>query len=293
MTSPLTIEKKSFTLDLGQDLYIRGETRTLNDGILKPVLLINHGFKAFKDWGFFPYIAEWFAQQGLFTVLFNFSKNGVHLSDFDELDKFADNTYSQEQRDLEALFNSIKTGILPLAANADRNQIIVLGHSRGGGNSLIFAAEHPDIRAVISWNGIAYANLFDEAFEAEARKNGIAFIRNTRTKQQMPISQGFFDDLQNNSKRFDILAQFAALTIPVLIVQSDQDSDQHLFAASQFREVAPHQTHLTIAGGNHVFGAVHPFQGTTPQLEEALKCTYLFLHPIIKKINKKEKHFTK
>ena len=36
-----------------------------------------HGFKGFKDWGFFPHLADRLARAGLVAVSFNFSGSGV------------------------------------------------------------------------------------------------------------------------------------------------------------------------------------------------------------------------
>jgi pimeloyl-ACP methyl ester carboxylesterase len=266
-----------FEIKLGVNLFVRGETKTINDNKKKPILIISHGFKAFKDWGFFPYITNWFAERGFYTIHFNFSRNGVNQSDFDELDKFAENTYSQDQMDLNAIIGQINSGMLPQLSNADEDCIYLLGHSRGGANSLIYAMDHPEIKAVVTWNGSVNPNLFDEAFEAEVREKGIAFTENTRTKQQMPITMAFFNDLYENRERFDIISRFALLRTPALILQGDKDFNRLLYGASKLREAAPHQTHNSIVGGTHTFGAVHPFAGTTPYLEDALAQTYDFL----------------
>jgi dipeptidyl aminopeptidase/acylaminoacyl peptidase len=270
-----------FEIKLAENLFVRGETKTINDNKKKSILIISHGFKAFKDWGFFPYISNWFAERGFYTIHFNFSRNGVNQSDFDELDKFADNTYSQDQMDLNAIIGQINSGMLPQLSNADEDCIYLLGHSRGGANSLIYAMDHPEIKAVVTWNGSVNPNLFDEAFEAEVREKGIAFTENARTKQQMPITMAFFNDLYENRERFDIISRFAHLCTPALILQGDKDFNRLLYGASKLREIAPHQTHNSIVGGTHTFGAVHPFAGTTPYLEDALALSYDFLAKII------------
>ncbi|QGQ96348.1 alpha/beta hydrolase [Paenibacillus psychroresistens] len=275
--SLINVITEHFEIKLGDDLTVRGETKALQDNQQKPILLVSHGFKAFKDWGFFPYITDWFAERGFYTVHFNFSRNGVNVTDFDELAKFADNTYSQDQRDIDAIVEQITEGSLPQSAGADKQCIYLLGHSRGGANSLIYALDHPEIKAVVTWNGSANPNLFDDVFEAEVREKGIAYTENARTKQQMPITAAFFNDLAENRQRFDIIGRFANLAIPALILQGDKDFNRLLYGASKLREAAPQQTHLSIPGGTHTFGAVHPFAGTTPYLEDALAKTYNFL----------------
>ncbi len=52
---------ETFTLELEPGVFIRGDIRVQEEGGRKPVLLFAHGFKGFKDWGFFPYASERFA----------------------------------------------------------------------------------------------------------------------------------------------------------------------------------------------------------------------------------------
>lgn len=95
--------KKSFSFDLGKEnRVIRGDIRLPKPQLPAPVLFICHGFKGFKDWGFFPVLAEKLAEAGFVTVTFNFSMNGIgeDLENFTELEKFSLNTFSREQEDL-------------------------------------------------------------------------------------------------------------------------------------------------------------------------------------------------
>ncbi|MEI7027430.1 alpha/beta hydrolase family protein [Paenibacillus sp. y28] len=273
----LRIAEEAFELRLGPDLYVRGEVRLVPEQRQKPVLVIVHGFKGFKDWGFNPYVATRFAQQGYAVVVFNFSCNGVHKTDFDELEKFAVNTYSREQADLQELMKHVTERTLPLGGLFDTERIALLGHSRGGANSIIHAAANPSIRAVVTWNSIADCNLFDEAFRQEVLSAGVGYVPNARTKQQMPIRAEFFEDLDVNKERYDIPAVLAGLSVPVLLLQGDQDSERLVKGNARLREAAPQHTYITIEGGSHTFGAVHPFAGTTAQLEEAVRLTEQFV----------------
>jgi pimeloyl-ACP methyl ester carboxylesterase len=275
--SPFIVEAGH--LVTGEPLFIRGEIRLVPGAgaAPKPVLFISHGFKGFKDWGFFPYIATRFAEEGFYTVTYNFSCNGVNEVDFDELDKFAVNTYSREQEDLGILLQAIQQKQLPLPEHADLERIYLLGHSRGGGNSILFAAEHSQVKAVVTWNGIANPDLFDDAFKEQIAQEGIAYVANARTKQQMPIRATFYEDLRKNDERYDIVNRLSELRIPVLQVQGDQDSPRLKAGYEALRAGAPQQGIVTIEDGNHTFGAVHPFVSSTPQLEEAFQATLHFL----------------
>lgn len=280
-----SIAHQTFKLELGEGVSVRGDIRVKEDGLRKPVLLFSHGFKGFKDWGFVPYAAERLAAQHFAVVTFNFSHNGVNETDFDELDRFAENTYSQELIDLAAVLTAVQEEQLPLSGQLDKEQVFLVGHSRGGGDSVLFAAEHPDIRGVVAWNGIADVHLFDEDFRAEVLREGVGYVANARTKQQMPISARFFEDLDRNQERFDIVAKASALKTPVLFIQGDQDSERIRSGHRQLQEAAPQHRFAVLEGANHTFGAVHPFAGTTDDLERAIAITGAFFAPLLRKDN--------
>jgi predicted alpha/beta-fold hydrolase len=74
----------------------------------KPCLIYVHGFKGFKDWGFIPFAAEYFAERGFLVITFNFSHNGINGNKlvFTELDKFANNTFSREISELKEVIGA-------------------------------------------------------------------------------------------------------------------------------------------------------------------------------------------
>ena len=54
-----TVQHKTFELESINDGIIHGDVRTPIDLKGKyPVIIVAHGFKGFKNWGFHPYIAE-------------------------------------------------------------------------------------------------------------------------------------------------------------------------------------------------------------------------------------------
>ncbi|RXT14856.1 S9 family peptidase [Ammoniphilus sp. CFH 90114] len=270
------VSVRPFSFSLSEDLTLRGDVHTLVDDRVKPIVVLCHGFKGFKDWGFFPYIADQLAAEGHYVIRFNFTCNGVNETDFDELDKFSMNTYSREQADLHYLLQQIKKRELPLEEQYSADSITLIGHSRGGGNSIIFAADHPEITKVITWNGIANVDLFDDGFKKEINEKGIGYIPNARTKQDMPIRSIVLEDIAHNNQKFNIIKRVSELNIPLLIIQGDQDIPR-LVEGARLIQKASNQGLVVIEGGNHTFGAVHPFQGSTPQLDKALQDTLQFL----------------
>ncbi|MXW55783.1 MAG: hypothetical protein F4Z59_03600, partial [Gemmatimonadales bacterium] len=96
-------------------------------------IVVCHGFKGFKDWGFFPYVCgRLAARTGIPVVSFNFDGSGVRDADFDDLEAFSHNTFSRELWDLEAILDGLATGRLGGLAVTPATRFGLLGHSRGG-----------------------------------------------------------------------------------------------------------------------------------------------------------------
>ena len=68
---------KNISLTNENSEIIRTEIRYREDVRNAPGIVICHGFKGFKNWAFFPVIAESLAEAGYFALTFNFSRNGI------------------------------------------------------------------------------------------------------------------------------------------------------------------------------------------------------------------------
>ncbi|RMD98153.1 MAG: alpha/beta hydrolase, partial [Calditrichaeota bacterium] len=68
--------RHSFVLENASGEVIHGDLWHRQDVRNAPVVLIMHGFKAFKDWGFFPDICARLTESGYVAINFNFSRNG-------------------------------------------------------------------------------------------------------------------------------------------------------------------------------------------------------------------------
>jgi dienelactone hydrolase len=250
-----TLTSKAFKIDLGGGVAINGEVKTADDSIPKPVLLISHGFRGFKDWGFWPYVSSWFAENGFYVVIFDFSRISVKNGDFDEAAQHAAFTVSRELSDLDTLLLHIKHKQLPIAELADTTQIAVLGHSRAGSSNIVFASEHSEIGAVVALN--ASANLAPQGDGLQE-----VFIR---------------ADLEQDPERFNIIQKLASYSGSALIIQGEHDAERLLVGNKALQAAAPQQTFVSIPDADHTFGVSHPFSSITPSLAEALNVSLSFL----------------
>src|SRR3954463_14788502 len=129
----------------------------------RPAVVICHGFKGFMEWGFFPALAALLAERGYVAVRFNLSGTGMRPGDerVTDPEAFRANTYSRELAELLAVLDATGTSIAP--GRGDRARIGLLGHSRGGGASLLAAASpvwRDRLRALVTWAAISDVDRF-------------------------------------------------------------------------------------------------------------------------------------
>jgi pimeloyl-ACP methyl ester carboxylesterase len=254
---------------------LRGDVRTQDLGDGRPAVLICHGFKGFKDWGFFPYIAERLARSGFTAVTFNFSSSGVgpDFLTFSEPERFLRSTPSGDVADAAAMWDAVLTGGLVdgLAAPSAAG---VLGHSRGGGAAILHAAAHPECRALVTWAAIATYQRWGPETVRRWRERGSIEIVNARTGEVLPIDVGFLDDLEANADELDVLRAASVLRLPWLLIHGRADETVKVDEAERLRAAAGDTPDLEIVdGGSHTLGATHPWAGSTPQLDRAMDRT--------------------
>jgi pimeloyl-ACP methyl ester carboxylesterase len=228
-----------------------------------PTIVFAHGFKGFKDWGTHNLVAHYFAENGFRFLKFNFSHNGTTTdkpTEFADLIAFADNTFSIELEDLKKVIDFACGG----SAMPATPWVYLIGHSMGGGISIIKTAEDKRVKKLVSMASISsFRNLWPAEVEPQWRLSGILYMPNKRTGQNMPLKSTLLDDLDKHPERLDIQAKAAGITQPWLIVHGDADLTVPLNAAEELKSAQPDAEFLVIKGGDHTFGATHPYAENT------------------------------
>jgi pimeloyl-ACP methyl ester carboxylesterase len=227
-----------------------------------PIIIFAHGFKGFKDWGTNNLMANYFAQNGFRFLKFNFSHNGTTTDkpiDFTDLIAFSDNTFTIELDDLNTVIDFAINGTsIPRAPF-----VYLMGHSMGGGISIIKTAEDARVKKLVTMASISgFRNLWPQKTEEQWRLQGIAYFPNSRTGQQMPVKSTLLDDLDRHPIRLDIPARAAMITQPWLIVHGDEDPTVPVAHAKELKKAQPNAELIIIKNTDHVFGGSHPYGGT-------------------------------
>ena len=263
---------RRFTLESRLGEPIHGDLRLPDDPGPHPGVVVCHGFKGFKDWGFHPWLGGRLAAAGLAAVHFNFSRNGVREADGDieDLDAFRRNTLTAERDDLDTVLDAILAG--EFGVSLDPSRLGVMGHSRGGGIALLGTSERAEVKALATWAAVSHFDrIADESILAEWRRTGVYEVLNARTGQKLPMGVEYLDDVLGNLARLDLLAAAGRLRAPWLVVHGTADETVP-FAEAEALAVARARL-VALDGAGHTFGAVHPFAGATPHLEAAAGAT--------------------
>ena len=235
-------------------------------------VLLCHGFRGYKDWGFIPLLASTIAANGISAVAFNFSGSGIAGPDgaFTERERFRRNTYAAELDDIDrvARWIAARAGADPEAA-----RLGLIGHSRGGAMALLYAARHPVVRTLAVLAAPSRIGVWpDSAFEAW-REGRPAIIRDFRTRAELVLGPEILEDLRRNEPGYDLARAAASLTIPFLVVQGERDRS---VSEEEGRTLAswgpPETTELAIIeGAGHSFQAGDKIRRTPPQLLEMIE----------------------
>ena len=235
------------------------------DGTKKPLVIFCHGYKGFKDWGSWDLVADIFSNQNLFFVKFNFSHNGGTVEkpiDFTDLDAFSKNNYTKELTDLDDILNFMVSENSQYKNEINNSNITLIGHSRGGGISIIKASEDLRITKLITWASVSdYGTRFGTKDDInDWQEKGVKHVLNGRTKQQMPHLYQFYEDFQLNQVRLNIKNATKKLDIPFLIIHAKGDPSVKFDEAENLHLWDSKSELFEIEGSDHVFDASHPWK---------------------------------
>ena len=269
------IIKNSETRDFLADSYYPETEKKL------PLVIFAHGYKGYKDWGAWDLMANKFAEAGFFFVKFNFSHNGTTVDqpkDFTDLEAFGNNNFSKEMSDYDEVLNYFYNH-----QKVDQEKVAIIGHSRGGGITVIKGFEDERVKVLVALAGVSnfkYRFPSQDRFE-DWKTQGVMYSENKRTHQQMPHYFQFFEDFEKNEERFDI--QYAAqhLDKPLLIVQGTNDEAVKDKEALLLNEWCKTSERVTIENANHTFGAKEPW--TEEELPADLEKAVLAMTSFISK----------
>ena len=275
------IVEQAFRIQNASGEDITGDLRYVEDGKTKPVLVVCHGFTAHKDWGPFPFFGKRFAELGFVSVVFNFSHNGIggNFKKFTEFEKFSRNTIGKELEDLRSVLDVVSDHGLG-GGVSDRSRIGLVGHSRGGGVSILYASRDSRVSAVAAWSTISTFYRYTHHQKEMWEKDGFlpVTIRSMKTKLRYGIE--VLRDLEANREKYDLVDAVQRLNIPLLLVHGEADVSVKPAEAEKLFEVADKSSTelILVPHAGHMFGVKSGSTKSSAMVEHLTDVTANWFH---------------
>ncbi|PHQ82337.1 MAG: hypothetical protein COB69_02215 [Phycisphaera sp.] len=265
---------------------ILGNTH-LPESTPRAAAIIVHGFLGYKDYGFFPTIADTLARSGIAAHRFNLSHSGITeaIDTFARPDLFEKNTWNTQVEDIERIIHAM-----------DRHElvgpgmpIVLVGHSRGGVAALLCAgrraaAAMKPLDAIITIAAPSSTGRLNAEQTELLKAQGYMKVTSGRTRQTLTIDRAFWDEQDSDPAAHDLLTMATKVPTPTLIIHGDDDQTVPADAARQIAEAMPRAEAMMIQGGNHILNTPNPMPiGAEPskQLSTALAGMTIFLDRVL------------
>ncbi len=280
------MEKTYFEISNNLSLPLKFDLRLIKENKNKPLNIVLHGFKAYRNWGFIPYLSEKLANNCGPTINLDFSLNGIVDEDkmLYDIDIFRINTVSQQLKDISILLNELQNQNSVIYNNLKDNwngEINLIGHSLGGACSMITAFENPLISKIILWGTISKTDRNTQRQKNQWREKGYIEFKESHSGQTLYLDVEYLEDKERNSKRIDLRKIISELKIPICIIHGKLDFTVKLNEAEILVSKAINSNnleHLYIEKCNHTFGVSHKFDNTNVSLENAIEKTMKFIN---------------
>ena len=253
-----------WTLADSHDRPIHGNTHEPASSPRGCVLLL-HGFKGYKDYGFIPVLANELCAQGWAVHRFNFSTSGMThaIETFAHPDHFEQDTWNRQVADVHRVLAAINGNELP---GADLPTVLI-GHSRGGVTALLTsgrtALEAPKklspFAGVVTINAPGSCDKVSDSKRELLLTTGTLEIESARTGQILRIGRAWLQEQLDDPAAHDLptLARLSADSAPLLLLAGTDDQTVTLAesaALAQHAGVVP----VELPGGNHVLNEPNP-----------------------------------
>jgi dienelactone hydrolase len=224
-------------------------------------VILCHGFKGHRRWGFIPRLARRIRDAGIAAVSMDFSLNG-HPPEggpsFPFPDRFRTNTIARECDDLCRVIEWVRAGAGDSVAPG--LALGLWGHSRGGVAVILYALDDPTIPAIVTWAAAARPDFYTAHQKASWRERGCYEFTDAETGTPLAIGVEYLDDLERHAEEYALGERAPQLAVAHLIVHGEQDmvipvADAALLAKGpgDRAEAFPEKELLAVRAG-HTFG---------------------------------------
>jgi len=245
----------------------------------KSLVIFMHGYMGFKDWGCWNLVQKHFTESGFNFCKYNITHGGTtveNTTEFVDLTRFSENSYLREYEDCCSM-------IQHLNSNFGIEEVHLIGHSRGGGIALLMHS-HSRVKSMTTWAAIAsIEGRMKTGDELEAwKKNGVYFVKNGRTHQEMPHSYSAYEEFESNRDLLSIENQCKRISKPLCLIHGENDTSVSIEEGKTISRLTGIEL-IAIPDTNHTFDSSHPWN--EPTLPLALHQVCEKTHTFIASIN--------
>ena len=242
-----------------------------------PLILITNGHNGFYNYGMFPYIQEQFGMNGISSFSYNFSHGGVKFDSdyFADLSLYEKNCMRLETLDLHETVKQIVNKRNEF--NAYKG-LYLMCHSMGSVPTLFAAkqliAEGFKIDGIILISCVKSIALWPPAVMEEWEKTGVLLKKNNRTKQELPQGKEFLEEIKQADLKWNLKSALKGVNSDFLLLHGEKDEAvplEHSVTMNNWNMEFGHNTRCKIIpNATHTYNTKHPFEKSTPELEELI-----------------------
>jgi dienelactone hydrolase len=249
---------------------VRGDLYLPVPGEIAGIVVLCHGFKGYRTWGFFPFLAGRLAGAAVAALAIDFCLDG-DLGGVARPDLFRRDTIRREIADLETVLSAIARN--GLGGRVDRRKPLGLfGHSRGAVAATLAACDDEGVGALCTWSCPVHPDHFTPAQKERWRRKGEYDFTDTRDGARLALGIDYLDDLEASRDDYDLVRRVAGLRAPHLIVHGELDLAVGVGSARALydAETSSDDKRLVIVRTGHTFGVTGDLDASSTDTPRAL-----------------------
>ncbi len=260
----------SFTIGNDRGLDLLCNTHVPEGDPVACVIMI-HGYKGYKDYGFIPIMAHDLCARGVLVHRFNLSTSGMtnDTKTFARPDLFELDTWMRQVEDVRRMHAAIDAGEI---AGHGLPRLLV-GHSRGGAAALLTAGMHREtlgLCGVVTINAVDRCCRMNEDDQRAMLERGYTLTQSARTGQTLRINSRWLREQMENPEAHDVLLQTSQCGVAVCVMHGDADDAVDICAGVAIANCAKTPL-IVLEDSNHVLNMPNPGNLSGPRSVPFLK----------------------
>lgn len=280
MVKPLVL-----TVNLGNNSAISGDLYLPSSSATNRLVILCHGFTAYRRYLFLPSLARSLAESGIAALSIDLPGTGTNgeLGLIEDLNAFSTNTFRREEEGVRGLIKKIHHEGLNLKGKIYQfDNIFTFGHSRGGIAAIM--GTHDTDGSLLAKATAVWASPSDlspirfgvtKEVEEAWRLSGEILYPVQRLGTELPLKTNILDDMLKNPLR--LKETLSNNNLPLLVIHGSKDESIPVDCGKELSMWARDRSQLIeIPNTDHQFGASSQSGLASSELKKAISETVKF-----------------